>query len=378
MAFKPFELVNDALLVKQAGRILNCPDLLISRVYKAWYFPTSNIFSAGLGPRPSWAWRSLQKAMPLVLNWFRPVISGPGIIWECQEGKDFTVRKIFDFLSGQQVQHVRNTIGEASDGSKIRNFWHKLWRVKGQEKVKIFMWKLFNNTLPSASNLISRGCDVETSCLRCGYKMESTAHIFLNCWWSIEFWRQLMEGVSQLNLSFSSVEDWVWYCVNEFDKATLSYIFYGAKFIWFARNVLWHKGEMWDIKGAVLKVKSQVTEFLEPHHRFVISRHEAARQWIPPVEGYIKVNCDGAWDRSRKAAGYDFICRNHTSMVESVGAGVSAGLKGALEAEGVALKQAMQEVDRKEWRMAVFVTDNLEVFDPRNLSQDGSHLVGRL
>ncbi|KAL9667199.1 hypothetical protein QQ045_001548 [Rhodiola kirilowii] len=224
------------------------------------------------------------------------------------------------------------------------------------------MWRLFNNALPSASNLISRGCEVETSCLRCGYKLESTTHIFLKCWWSVEFWRQLMEGVGQLNLNFSSMEDWVWYCINEFDKMTLSYIFYGAKFIWFARNGLWHKGELWDIKGAVLRVKSQVSEFLEPHHRFVISKHEAARQWSPPAEGYIKVNCDGAWDKFRKAAGYGFICMNHSGVVESVGTGAPEGVKGALEAEGVALAQAMQEADRKMWSKAVFVTDNLEVF----------------
>ncbi|KAL9666857.1 hypothetical protein QQ045_001201 [Rhodiola kirilowii] len=130
MAFKPFELVNDALLAKQVGRMLSCPNLLISRVYKARYFPRSDVSAAGLGHRPSWAWKSLYKAMPLALNWFRPVTSVPEVIWECQEDKDFTVRKIYDFLSGQQIQCAGNVIGEASDGSKSRRFWHKLWRVK--------------------------------------------------------------------------------------------------------------------------------------------------------------------------------------------------------------------------------------------------------
>ncbi|KAL9662663.1 hypothetical protein QQ045_027496 [Rhodiola kirilowii] len=58
MGFKFFNYMNDALLVKQAARILLCPDLLISK-YKAKYFPRSDLLSATLGARPSWAWRSI-------------------------------------------------------------------------------------------------------------------------------------------------------------------------------------------------------------------------------------------------------------------------------------------------------------------------------
>ncbi|CAM8944513.1 unnamed protein product [Rhodiola kirilowii] len=363
MAFKHFDLVNDALLTKQAGRLLSCPDLLISRVYKARYFPSSDLVSAGLGPRPSWAWRSIHKVIPLTLNWFSLASSGTGTVWECREDTEFTVKKIYEFLSNQKMQRVRNIIEETSDTSRIRRFWRKLWRVKAQEKVKIFMWKLFNNALPSALNLFNRGCEVETSCLRCGFRWESTDHIFLKCWWSTEFWRLLMEGENHFSLNFSSVEDWLWYCVNGFDKKSLSYIFYGARFIWYARNSLWHEGVLWDVREAVQKVKRLVAEFLEPSHRFVVSRHEAARQWFPPVEGFIKVNEDGAWDPSRKAAGYGFVCRSFTGAVESVGAGVLEGLKGVVEAEGVALKMAMEEAVKKRWSKVVFVTDNLEVYE---------------
>ncbi|CAM8877709.1 unnamed protein product [Rhodiola kirilowii] len=365
MAFKHFDLVNDALLIKQAGRLLSCPDLLISKVYKARYFPSSDLVTAGLGPRPSWAWRSIHKVIPWTLNWFGLAPTGTGTAWECREGNEFTVKNIYEFLADQRLKLVRSTIGETSDTSKIRQFWHKLWRVKAQEKVKIFMWKLFNNALPSASNLINRGCEVDSSCQRCGFRLESTEHIFLRCWWSAEFWRLMMEGtnhVNHLSLSFTSVADWVWYCVNVFDKETLCYIFYGARFIWFARNSLWHKDVLWDVKEAVWRVKLQVAEFLKPRHRFVISKHEAVSQWVPPVEGVIKVNCDGAWDLSRKTAGYGFVCRNSTGVVEAVGAGSLKGLKGVVEAEGVALEHAMLEAIKKAWRKVDFVTDNLEVF----------------
>ncbi|CAM8914848.1 unnamed protein product [Rhodiola kirilowii] len=362
MAFKAFELVNEALLVKQVGRIISCPDLLISRVLKARYFPGTDIAAANLGTRPSWAWRSLHEVIHVALNWFVPSISGNELGWESREGKDITVRSVYDFLSSQRESLVKNIRGEASDGSRVRQFWRKLWRVKGQGKVKIFMWRLFNNALPSAVNLISRGCEVETRCLKCGYKWESTIHIFLECWWSVEFWRLLMEGREHLNLNFHSVEDWVWSWVNDFDTRSLTYFFYGAKYIWFTRNELWHKGILWDVNEAVLRVKWLASEFLNPYHKFVISSHEAVDQWLPPAEGWIKVNCDGAWDKIKKMAGYGFIYRNHSGMVETVGAGELEYCKGVLEAEGTAMAQAMLEAWKQKWSNVVFATDSLEVY----------------
>ncbi|KAL9686686.1 hypothetical protein QQ045_031079 [Rhodiola kirilowii] len=68
MGFKLFEYVNDALLVKQAGKFLCNPELLISMVYKARYFSNSDLLSAIKGARPSWAWRSLFNVLHMLHN----------------------------------------------------------------------------------------------------------------------------------------------------------------------------------------------------------------------------------------------------------------------------------------------------------------------
>ncbi|KAL9674588.1 hypothetical protein QQ045_030860 [Rhodiola kirilowii] len=213
------------------------------------------------------------------------------------------------------MQKIRNITGEISDNQAARLFWHKFWRVKAQGKVKIFLWRLFYNAVPSAINLWKRGSVLDIKCARCGFKAESTIHVFLQCWWAQEFWRQLMDGTEKLQLCFSSMADWIWYCVKEFDGEELSRIFYGVRWIWYARNVLWHNGSSTEISVAVSRVffffdkpidvtteetatkgTSPKKEISRADYKFVLSSDEAGRSWTPPETGSVSINCDGAWE----------------------------------------------------------------------------------
>ncbi|KAL0344526.1 UNVERIFIED_CONTAM: putative mitochondrial protein [Sesamum radiatum] len=53
------------MLAKQLWRIWSYPEKLLSRVLKARYFPRSDVFSASLGTRPSFTWRSVMAAQSL-------------------------------------------------------------------------------------------------------------------------------------------------------------------------------------------------------------------------------------------------------------------------------------------------------------------------
>ncbi|KAK6119349.1 hypothetical protein DH2020_046910 [Rehmannia glutinosa] len=59
LGFRHLRAFNLALLSKQAWRILTCKSSLIARIFKAKYFPHSNILDSKLGHRPSWSWRSI-------------------------------------------------------------------------------------------------------------------------------------------------------------------------------------------------------------------------------------------------------------------------------------------------------------------------------
>nr|XP_027065280.1 uncharacterized protein LOC113691366 [Coffea arabica] len=66
LGFKDLMAYNTALLGKQVWRMLTQPNLLVSQVMKAKYFPRSSIFKCKVPNNASWIWRSLMGARELV------------------------------------------------------------------------------------------------------------------------------------------------------------------------------------------------------------------------------------------------------------------------------------------------------------------------
>jgi hypothetical protein len=66
MGFKDLTAFNLAMLGKQGWKIQSQPDSLVSRLFKARYFPNSNFLASSIGHNPSFVWRSISKAKFLV------------------------------------------------------------------------------------------------------------------------------------------------------------------------------------------------------------------------------------------------------------------------------------------------------------------------
>lgn len=66
MGFRSLRDFNLCLLGKQGWRLLNQPDSLVSRVYKARYYPSGDFLKAELGSNPSFIWRSIVEAQHIV------------------------------------------------------------------------------------------------------------------------------------------------------------------------------------------------------------------------------------------------------------------------------------------------------------------------
>lgn len=59
MGFRYMECFNLAWLTKQAWRIMTRPELIISQIIKARYYPGASFSCAEIGDRPSLTWRSI-------------------------------------------------------------------------------------------------------------------------------------------------------------------------------------------------------------------------------------------------------------------------------------------------------------------------------
>lgn len=66
MGFRSLRDFNVALLGNQGWRLLKYPDKLVSRVYKARYYPNGTYLNAKIGSNPSFMWRSVLEAQTLI------------------------------------------------------------------------------------------------------------------------------------------------------------------------------------------------------------------------------------------------------------------------------------------------------------------------
>ncbi|KAL9687706.1 hypothetical protein QQ045_032113 [Rhodiola kirilowii] len=200
----------------------------------------------------------------------------------------------------------------------MTSFWNKLWRLKIQGKVKVFIWRLFYDYLPTARNLIKRGCKVEATYKVCGYDNETSLHTFIYCWWARAYWETLNINSDFLSLQITNTSDWIWYCFNTLCADDLVIFCYGARAIWYNRNLLVHEKCGLELEEACISTRALAAQYTNPNHKFVISEFEGSSKWLAPTKPFWKINCDRAREEGVESAGISGVCTNEEGMFMGV------------------------------------------------------------
>jgi hypothetical protein len=82
MGFRDSELFNQALLARQAWRIIQNPQSLAARLMKAIYFPRGNITDTVFRAEASPVWHGIEHGLELLKK---------GIIWRIGDGKNIRI-----------------------------------------------------------------------------------------------------------------------------------------------------------------------------------------------------------------------------------------------------------------------------------------------
>ncbi|CAN1261991.1 Putative ribonuclease H protein At1g65750 [Linum perenne] len=252
LGFRNLMGFNLAMLGKQGWRFISDPNALVSRVFKARYFPKGSFLSAEEGKNPSLVWKSI---------WSSQVVVEQGVRWKIGDGRNICVWtdpwiRDADFfqprtdmvdgleeftIHGLMIPELREWDAElietlfcsvdagmilnmplSSPGRRDAILWHHsrdgnytvrsayrlamekvlnnthlyvdgdwtaLWGIQAPPKVKHMIWRLGREVLPTKENLRRRHIVVSVGCGVCGQGNKIVRHLFVECPWVKDCWR---------------------------------------------------------------------------------------------------------------------------------------------------------------------------------------------
>ncbi|KAL0012456.1 hypothetical protein SO802_007564 [Lithocarpus litseifolius] len=213
---------------KQVWWMMNNPDSLCHRVFKAIFFRNCSILEARDSIVGSYAWKSILSAKDVIRR---------GMVWRVGTGErdhirwnEEVVRNLFLPHEAESILAIPLSLRRPSDriawkhtpsgmfttssayklivsrdympnagSSSVENkkkFWKSLWQLRVPNKIKHFVWKACNEALPTKTNLHHRHVADSDICDLCGELPEDTVHALWSCkhiacvWSSLEWFHQ--------------------------------------------------------------------------------------------------------------------------------------------------------------------------------------------
>jgi hypothetical protein len=112
MGFRNIYGFNLAMLGKQGSNLLTNSDAMVSKVFKAKYFPNGNFLGASLGHNPNYVWRSIWSSQTLLKHGYRWKIGDGSLIpiestpWLRNEQNPFITTTTNHFMQNSMVSSL--------------------------------------------------------------------------------------------------------------------------------------------------------------------------------------------------------------------------------------------------------------------------------
>ncbi|XP_050278363.1 uncharacterized protein LOC126719908 [Quercus robur] len=327
MGFKDLALFNDALLAKQAWRLLHNQNSLFYQVFKSKFFPDYSFMEASDSHSGSYAWQSILKGPEVLLKgakwrvgsgesinvWldaWLPSLDHPRIQSPIVEGfEDIKVHDLIDPVThswdDSLIHGLFNTqeflasegLNNWSPRHSDRNseLWKLIWGLDVPNKVKNFVWRSGKDAIPVKANLRRRKILNEGTCDHCGQEAESVLHAIWECSKLNPIWDAIPKFSFRQVHSFADIKELILYVSNVSNKVELMVVIMWN--IWFRRNQLRVSNKDHPISQVIPTSHQALLDYQRSSNMQRTQRVNPPPNrvaWTLPPDGCVKINFDGA------------------------------------------------------------------------------------
>ncbi|KAG8499524.1 hypothetical protein CXB51_006063 [Gossypium anomalum] len=272
-----------------------------------------------------------------------PLASAPHddlLVWGGEHSGEFLVRIAYKLL--QTFDKIPRAYALQTG---YGNFYKKLWLLNLPNKVKITLWRISWNYLPTRVNMQYRKLVSNTSCPRCGERAETIDHIFREC---------------PVIVELSTHQSRLFCC--------------GLWIIWGERNRIIHEQK--------ISTGQQLVDFINNHIAELDGleiKNPAKRKmivgWSYPPREFVKINFDGAYDANHHQSASGIVARNKEGDVLLSCSEIHHGVTSAFAAEAIACRKVVQVGGEQDWLKVLIEGDSFTIIKKcETKSQDHSEI----
>ena len=272
------------------------------------------------------------------------------LIWTATPNGCYSTKSAYHLISTEAAKKIpgpSNTIAH-------KKFWLDIWQLKVPNKIRHFIWRATNRSLPKKKkkNLLQRNITANALCDRCSSETKDTIHAIWGCaevksvWWEMEHcrlflaeklvcFRDLFQGILAQNIPHLA--------------ELFAYISWN---IWYNRNAQ-------RVGTTAVTLERIYSDAVDRLHEFQMAQDNLVQQqvvahpthWLPPPPNQYKANSDGAIFKDSGTTGLGVVVRDSEGMV------IAALL------ERIALPPTVEDVEALACRRAISFSIELGLQD---------------
>lgn len=286
----------------------------------------------------------------------------------------FTVRSAYRMING--IKHQREDWLEHRPSHSNREAeskaWSQLWKVKVPSKIRVFVWRLAQMSLPTGSVRHERNMATSSACCLCDEELDSWRHSLFECRMARCVWALGDEEILEHVISNRSDDArlWLFWLFDTMNQQDLARVLITMWAIWWARRRAIHDDEFQSPMSTMCFVNRYLQDLEIATTRAPTGQTQPAQprvhRWIPPGEDVAKINADGAISRQGRVGASAAVCRDKNGTYLGASAVVFDGLVDAPSLEAQACNEALALAQDLLLTHAIIASDCMQVVSDIN------------
>ncbi|XP_071683223.1 uncharacterized protein [Lolium perenne] len=265
--------------------------------------------------------------------------------WHYDKKGVLTVRSMYHLLVNTKKRREDWLDGRSANSDTRRDSmaWRRLWSANVPPKIRVFLWRLAHQSIPTADVRCRRNMATSSACCLCG-AADSWRHSLIDCAARC-VWALADEGVVEhLSKTDTPVARlWLAEMTETLSQDDFTRVAITMWAIWYAKRKIIYE----EVYQSPLSTHLFIEGFLRD---LAIQKPSEGRRgapkpvhprWIPPAPGCVKLNVDAAMRKSSPGGAVAVICRGEAGDFMGASTLTLEGITDPATMEAIACREAM-------------------------------------